>query len=301
MLENLPRISIIIPSFNQGKYIEEAIQSVLQQDYPELELVVIDGGSRDNSLQILQRYRTDLAYWVSEPDRGQSHAINKGFKHCTGEIITFLSSDDKYLPGTFSDLQSLWPQIKHNGAVVGAFQFMDEASHIQEAVIAPQLKKPAPLDLTLGPPGVYRLHQVATFYLREALDQVGRYVQEDLQYVMDRELLYRVCRSFPIYLRERTYGIFRKHQRSKSSQKIVSFHNEFAQLYLDSISGDSNKDRLRRRMARYRKASGYLKYANATGEPMRVVVALLKSAVLYPALLSRYSYLNAWRNLALRK
>jgi len=262
---------------------------------------VIDGGSRDNSLQILQQYNSKINYWVSEPDRGQSHAINKGFQRCTGEIITFLSSDDKYFPGTFSDLQSLWPQIKNYGAVVGAFQFMDEASHIQEAVIAPHLGKPAPLDLTLGPPGVYRLHQVATFYLREALDQVGRCVQEDLQYVMDRELLYRVCRSFPIYLRERAYGVFRRHPFSKSSNEILAFANEFAGLYQSSISGNSDKDRLRMRMARYRKASGYLKYANATGEPMRVVVALLKSAFLYPALLTRYSYLNAWRNLALRK
>src|SRR6267154_2378048 len=97
-----PRISIVTPSFNQGSYLEETIRSVLDQNYPNLEYVVVDGGSTDRSVEILQRYADRLAWWSSEPDGGQYAAINKGFKHTSGEIMAWINSDDKYLPWTFS-------------------------------------------------------------------------------------------------------------------------------------------------------------------------------------------------------
>ncbi len=99
-----PRITIVIPSFNQGRFLEETIRSVLLQAYPDLELIVIDGGSRDSSVDVLRRYRPWLAFWTSELDGGQSDAINKGFARATGEVITFLASDDVYEPGTLHDV-----------------------------------------------------------------------------------------------------------------------------------------------------------------------------------------------------
>src|SRR5689334_13760988 len=98
----LPKLSIITPSFNQGQFIEETLSSVLSQRYPNLEYIVIDGGSEDDSASIIRRHESQLAYWISEPDRGQVHAINKGLEKCTGDIVAFINSDDLYLPGAFS-------------------------------------------------------------------------------------------------------------------------------------------------------------------------------------------------------
>jgi glycosyltransferase involved in cell wall biosynthesis len=96
----LPRISIVTPSFNQCKYLEETILSVLGQNYPNLEYIIVDGGSTDESVAIIRKYQDQLAYWISEPDRGMYDAINKGFAKCTGEVMGWINSDDKLMPWT---------------------------------------------------------------------------------------------------------------------------------------------------------------------------------------------------------
>ena len=95
-----PKITVVTPSYNQGHYIEETLRSVLMQGYPNLELIVIDGGSKDNTVEIIKKYEKQIAYWVSEKDNGQTHAINKGFEKATGEICAYLNSDDIYMPYT---------------------------------------------------------------------------------------------------------------------------------------------------------------------------------------------------------
>ena len=97
---NHPKISIITPSFNQGRYIEQTIRSVIEQDYPNLEYIIIDGGSTDETVDIIKKYQDRIAFWVSEADSGQSDAINKGFLKSSGEIINWLNSDDYMAPGT---------------------------------------------------------------------------------------------------------------------------------------------------------------------------------------------------------
>jgi len=290
-----PCISIIVPSYQGGLFLEQAIQSILSQEYPAIELIVIDGGSTDNSLEILQKYEKSLAFWVSELDQGQSDAINKGFARATGEIVTFLSSDDTYAPGAFAHVAVQFAQQPQTGAVIGAFQFQDEASRLVSEPVFPRLESPSPCDLTLLDPATYRLHQIATFYSRRTLEQAGFWVRKDLHYVMDRELLYRVCAAFPLVLTNQVYGWFRKHALSKSEHAILPFAEEFASLYLQSMDGNAQKDYLRARHARYLRASGWLKFARATRQSGPAISALLRALFIWPGFLFHYSYISAWR------
>ena len=103
---DLPKITIITPSYNQGEFVGQTIESVLSQDYPDLEYIVMDGGSTDGTLDVLKQYDGRL-HWTSEPDRGQSHAINKGLRQASGEILAFLNSDDLYEPGALMKVRCI--------------------------------------------------------------------------------------------------------------------------------------------------------------------------------------------------
>lgn len=115
-----PKFTVVTPTYNQGKYIEKTIDSVLSQGDPNLEFIIIDGGSSDNTVEIIRKYECHLAYWVSEKDRGQSHAINKGMGKSTGEYLTWLNSDDWYLPGAMKVMRELFEANPQAGMVVGA-------------------------------------------------------------------------------------------------------------------------------------------------------------------------------------
>src|SRR5438105_11110099 len=104
---NYPRVSVITPSYNQGQFIEETIRSVLEQHYPNLEFSVLDGGSTDRTVQVVQKYSAKLAYWRSEKDRGQAAAINEGFRHSSGDILCWLNSDDLHLKNTLFTVAGL--------------------------------------------------------------------------------------------------------------------------------------------------------------------------------------------------
>lgn len=278
----LPKISIVIPTYNQGRYLEAAIQSILTQAYPHLELLVIDGGSIDGSMEIIESYQNQLAYWVSEKDHGQSHAINKGFTRCTGELITFLNSDDLYLPGALKFAAEKFQANPGCGAIVSGFYFIDENGKISQQANLPRLPYPSPLDLTLVSPESWRLHQVSTFYTRHALDQVGRYVREDLHYVMDRELLFRVAKDFEIILDDRPYAAFRRHPESKSMSAGIAFGEEFAQLYVEAKNGEKKTDRFREKMAQFYRAKGYMHYAKYHTNLFESNRAFLKALTIYP-------------------
>ncbi|MBW4662632.1 MAG: glycosyltransferase [Chroococcus sp. CMT-3BRIN-NPC107] len=111
MEKNFPKISIVTPSFNQAQFIETTIESILNQNYPNLEYIIIDGGSTDGSVEIIKKYQAYLHYWCSEPDTGQYDAINKGFQHSTGEIMTWLNSDDLHLPWTMKTVADIMAQL----------------------------------------------------------------------------------------------------------------------------------------------------------------------------------------------
>lgn len=123
---SLPKFSIVMPTYQQGDFIEKAIDSVLSQGYPNLELIIIDGGSKDKTLEAIKKHENNIAYWVSEPDRGQSHAINKGMRKATGDYLTWLNSDDWYLPGALERMHELFVAHPDAGMVVGAGRIVDQ-------------------------------------------------------------------------------------------------------------------------------------------------------------------------------
>jgi glycosyltransferase involved in cell wall biosynthesis len=124
--EGWPRITVVTPSYNQGEFIEETIRSVLLQGYPNLELMVMDGGSRDATLSVLERYEPWLTQWVSEPDRGQTHAINKGLFRATGEVFTYLNSDDLLAPGALVEVAEAFRLRPETDVVYGRCMYVDE-------------------------------------------------------------------------------------------------------------------------------------------------------------------------------
>ena len=259
------------------------INSIIDQDYPNLEYIVIDGGSDDGTKNIIEKYDDKIAFWQSSADKGQSDAINKGFKKSTGDIITFCNSDDIYLPGTFNYIAEKWNYWKNFGAIIGSFQYMNEKSEIIKQARPPRILKNGPTDLSLGPPGNYRLHQVSTFFSRNALDKVGRYVKEDLHYVLDRELLFRVLREFPVYLVQRTFGVFRIHPNSKSTEKIIPFYSEFYDLHMSMLNGNKEEDSLRKYMAKYYLYRGRVKKAKSENKLYLKMLLLIKSLFILPS------------------
>lgn len=122
-----PKFTVVTPTYNQGQFIEKTIDSVLSQGYPNLEFIIIDGGSQDNTVEVIKKYEHHLAYWVSEPDRGQSHAINKGMAKATGDYLTWLNSDDWYLPGALQHMSEVLSANPDAGMVVGTGHMVNQA------------------------------------------------------------------------------------------------------------------------------------------------------------------------------
>lgn len=129
---NLPTFSVVMPSFNQGKFIERSILSVLNQDYPNIELIIVDGGSTDETVEILERYAKHITYWVSEKDEGQSDALNKGFARATGELVGWLNSDDLYLPDAFRIAAAAFKSSPATSVIFGDWWMIDEFDSVTE-------------------------------------------------------------------------------------------------------------------------------------------------------------------------
>jgi glycosyltransferase involved in cell wall biosynthesis len=133
-----PKISIVTPSYNQAGFLEKTILSVLNQNYPDFEYMIIDGGSTDNSVKIIKKYEKYLKFWISEPDKGQSHAINKGFEHATGDLFAWINSDDYYMPGALQTVADLYRKYPDAGAFVGRGR---KVNHKGKVVYEPEFKQ----------------------------------------------------------------------------------------------------------------------------------------------------------------
>ncbi len=291
-----PRISIVTGTYNRVNFVEETIRAVLLQGYPDLEYIIIDGESTDGTIDVVQKYRQWIAYFISEKDKGEYEAISKGFKKCTGDIITFNSSDDRYFPGTFGRIGSSYHEDTAYGAFVGGFVRMDSHSKITSPHIPARLPFDAPVDLSTIDPSSWRLHQQSTFYSARALDDVGRYVREDLRSTGDRDLLYRVAKRYKIMTIGEPLSAFRVHEGSLSSSSLGRFNStyEYAKLQKEYSNTGDGQDYQRRRIYRRLLAKAFYTRAKYTGRGFDALWHLVLAGILRPEYLTNKNYLGTW-------
>jgi glycosyltransferase involved in cell wall biosynthesis len=212
-----PRISIVTPSYNQGQFLEETIRSVLLQGYPSLEYIIIDGGSTDESVEIIRKYEQHLAHWVSEKDSGQANAINKGFKIATGEILAWLNSDDVYEPQA---IQQAVKFLVESGAdiVYGDSYIIDECGRQKKITDAPPFDLAALLMDSFIP-------QQSTFFRRRVTDAIGL-LDEGFHYAMDYDLWLRIASRFSVCKAPGLWANYRICEGTKSFGEPSAFWPE---------------------------------------------------------------------------
>jgi len=204
-----PLVSIITPSFNQAQFLEETIRSVLDQDYPCIEYILIDGGSADGSLEVIQRYAGRLARWVSEPDRGQTDAINKGFAWANGEILAWLNSDDTYLRGAVGEAVDYLVTHPEAGMVYGDANLIDKDGQVIGRFPAKQT------DYRRLRRGYVHIPQQASFFRASLWKRVGP-LDPTFFFAMDYDLWIRLARLAPLHYTPRLWANFRLHSGGKS-------------------------------------------------------------------------------------
>lgn len=227
-----PRISIVTPNFNQGQFIEEAIRSVLLQGYPELEYIIIDGGSTDESLDIIRKYEKWISYWESEPDRGQSHALNKGISISNGNILAWLNADDSYSKGTFTPVAKAFiesPNSIVSGQVMNFYDSSREEHLIDQSAIT--LDNIIQFWNAMGKGShTHSWHQPGLFFPSILTRQVGP-LDENLDYAMDYDLLCRLLKYTKVVYLPRIFSCFRLHMNSKTTTRHHDFIDENVIVY----------------------------------------------------------------------
>ena len=220
-----PKISIVTPSFNQGQFIEQTICSVLDQSYPNLEYIIIDGGSTDETCEIIKKYEKYLTYCVSEPDKGQTDGINKGFRKTTGVWFNWLNSDDFYEPGVFKTIAKLHNQNENIKVIAGLEYgfFQNNPEH--------KIKYPGSIVHKTTEETIYTgiIDQPCTFFKRDFVKAFFP-LSDDIHYVMDRELWLNFLASYgvtDIIKIDHYFTNFRLHESSKTVSQEHLFEKEF--------------------------------------------------------------------------
>jgi glycosyltransferase involved in cell wall biosynthesis len=206
----LPVISVVTPSFNQAPFLEATIQSVLSQDYPRLEYIIVDGGSTDGSRELIEKYAGRLAWWVSEPDRGQTDAINKGFAHARGEVLAWLNSDDTYEPKAVGRAAKYLYEHPDAGMVYADCNYIDERGRVIGRFPAAQT------DHARLRRGYVHIPQQTMFFRSSLWKQVGP-LDPSFYFAMDYDLWTRIAARASIkYLPGETWANFRIHSAGKT-------------------------------------------------------------------------------------
>lgn len=238
-LSDLPLVSTVIPSFNQDRFITAAIDSALKQDYPQLELIVIDGGSTDGTVDALRRYG-DRLHWISEPDHGQAHALNKGWRMGRGEILGWLNSDDTYRPNAVQAVVEAFLSHPDVGGVYGDCDYISATGKFLEKY------ETGPFDYeTFFRTSRSPIPQPSMFIRRAVYESIGP-VDESLHLVMDWEYWLRMGLQFPIIYIPRTLATYRVHGSSKSATQSLRFGEETTRVYQELFADPNLPEKLRR-------------------------------------------------------
>lgn len=224
-----PLVSIITPSFNQGSFIEETILSIKNQTYKKIEHIIIDGKSTDNTLEILRKY-DDILFWISEPDKGQTEAINKGIKKSHGEIIAYLNSDDLYLPETIKIVVDFFNKNPETAMVYGDIDHIDKNSRFFEII------RPGKIVLEDYLTGEVYLPQPSVFFRRQIIKKIG-YFDESLNLAMDFDYWIKIFFNCKVEYLQTTLAKARIYPEAKSSSEHLKYIAE-KKYILDKIFSD---------------------------------------------------------------
>jgi glycosyltransferase involved in cell wall biosynthesis len=231
-MSDLPLVSIITPSFNQGEFLEATICSVLDQDYPNIEYIVMDGGSTDDSVAILQRYTERITHWESQPDRGQAHAVNKGLQLARGSILGWLNSDDLLLPGTVSLVVKTFRDTPEIDVVYGRLERIDEEGRLVPTPILPKDRNDFSKERVLGE---CLVNQPGAFWQREIMEKAG-FLDERLKYTLDYEYWIRLALAGTRFVRlPEVVARFRLSARSKTVSQATEMAQEQIQVLKETI------------------------------------------------------------------
>ncbi len=208
-LSSSPLVSIITPSYNQGRFLETTIRSVLEQDYPNIEYIIVDGGSKDNSVEVIRKYQDRLTWWVSEKDKGHADALNKGFSHARGEILAWLNSDDIYFPGAVSEAVAFLCEHAQTGMVYGDAVLIDDTGK----AIGRFASKQTDYHRLLR--GTVHIPQATTFIRASLWRRVGP-LDLSLFFSFDYDLWVRLAKVSELSYVPRQWAYFRLHNSGKS-------------------------------------------------------------------------------------
>ena len=269
-------ISIITPSFNQAHYLEQTIQSVLGQDYPYIEYIVVDGASTDGSVEVIKKYAGKLAWWVSEKDSGQAEAINKGLARAKGEIVAWLNSDDYYLPSAVSAAMKVFEENPDMALVYGNMLAVDERGNAFNSLTYKQLSLQDLLCFQI-------IGQPAVFFRREVLEKTGL-LDPTFHFLLDHHLWIRIAQHGKILHVNQTWAAARYHAEAKNRAKAAEFGREAFRILAWAESQPKLGEAIRP-VERRARASAYrvdARYRLDAGESASALKSWMRALFIHP-------------------